>query len=127
MIPQERGIEGLSVYSYSNYPFFSKGGDRLREILGEGQEVLDSPQEILKPIPGMIVGLVVGSFSPSLLHLYHSIPHALSCTHLHAPTYPFIDPSSPAPVSWLGKGAELLKNSLNIAGCSGHWCDPAAT
>jgi hypothetical protein len=24
--------------------FFPKGGDRLRELLGEGQEVLDSPQ-----------------------------------------------------------------------------------
>ena len=49
MIPQERGIDGISVFSYSNYPFFSKGGDRLRELLGEGQEVLDSPQSYLNP------------------------------------------------------------------------------
>jgi hypothetical protein len=49
MIPQERGLKGLSVYSYFNYPFLSKGGDRLREILGEGQEVLDSPRSYLNP------------------------------------------------------------------------------
>jgi hypothetical protein len=36
MIPQERGLEGLSVYSYFNYLFLSKGGDRLCELLGEG-------------------------------------------------------------------------------------------
>jgi hypothetical protein len=47
MIPQERGLEGLSVYSYVNYPFCPKGGDRLRELLGEGQEVLDSPRSYL--------------------------------------------------------------------------------
>jgi hypothetical protein len=35
MIPQERGLEGLSVYSYL-ITLFSKGGDRLRELLGEG-------------------------------------------------------------------------------------------
>jgi hypothetical protein len=28
MIPQERGIEGINVYSYVNYPFF------LRERIG---------------------------------------------------------------------------------------------
>jgi hypothetical protein len=49
MIPQERGLEGLSVYSFFNYPFFSKGGDRLCELLGEGQEVLDSPRNYLNP------------------------------------------------------------------------------
>ena len=43
MIPQERGIEGISVYSCVNYPFFPKGGDQIRELLGEGQEVLVSP------------------------------------------------------------------------------------
>jgi hypothetical protein len=36
MIPQERGLEGISVYSYFNYPFLSMGGDQLRELLGEG-------------------------------------------------------------------------------------------
>jgi hypothetical protein len=48
MIPQERGLEGISVYSYFNYPFLSKGGDRLCELLGEGQEVLDCPRSYLK-------------------------------------------------------------------------------
>jgi hypothetical protein len=56
MIPQERGIEGLSVYSYFNYPFLSKGRDQLREILGEGQEVLDFPMSLLKPTSGMMGG-----------------------------------------------------------------------
>jgi hypothetical protein len=35
------------MYSYVNYPFFSNGGDRLHELLGEGQEVLDSPRSYL--------------------------------------------------------------------------------
>jgi hypothetical protein len=39
---------------------FSKGGDRLRELLEEVQEVLDFPTKILKPIPSLIVGLVMG-------------------------------------------------------------------
>jgi hypothetical protein len=34
MIPQERRLEGISVYSYVNHPF-SKGGKKLHEILGE--------------------------------------------------------------------------------------------
>jgi hypothetical protein len=49
MIPQERGLEGLSVYSYVNYPFFLREGIELRELLGEGQEVLDSPRSYLNP------------------------------------------------------------------------------
>jgi hypothetical protein len=72
-------------------PFLPKGGDRLRELLGEGQEVLDFPTKILKPIPGLIVGLVVGSSAPSPLRY-----PILSLTHFHALTYPSIDPSSPA-------------------------------
>jgi hypothetical protein len=79
---------------------FYKEGNQLGEILGEGQEVLDSPQEILKPITGLIVGLVVGCW------LVRSFPSTfctiISLMHFHAPTYPFIDPSSSA--SWLGKG-----------------------
>jgi hypothetical protein len=82
MIPQERGLEGLSVYSYSNYPFLSKGGHRLRELLGEGQEVLDFPTKLLKHTSSLMGGLFIGLFSPSILHSHHSIPHALSCTHL---------------------------------------------
>jgi hypothetical protein len=49
MIPREGGLEGLSVYSYVNYLFLPKGGDWLRELLGEGQEVLDSPRSYLNP------------------------------------------------------------------------------
>jgi hypothetical protein len=49
MIPQETGLEGLSFYSYFNYPFLPKGGDRLHKLLGEGQEVLDSPRSYLNP------------------------------------------------------------------------------
>jgi hypothetical protein len=36
MIPQERGLEGISVHYYYNYPFLSKGGDPLSELLREG-------------------------------------------------------------------------------------------
>jgi hypothetical protein len=127
MIPQERGIEGISVYSYYNYHFFSKGGNRLCELLGEIQEVLYSPpSKLLKLASGLIGGLIVGSFSPSLLHSHHSVPHALSFTHLHAPTYSFIDPSI-IHVLARGKGAELLKISHGIVGCSGRWCDLAMT
>jgi hypothetical protein len=106
--------------------FLSMGGDHLRELLGEGQEVLDFLTKLLKPASGMMEGLVVGSFSPSLMHSYHSIPHALSCTHLHAPTYSFIDPSV-IRVLAQGKGVELLKVSHVIVGSSGRWCDPAMT
>jgi hypothetical protein len=56
MIPQERGLEGLNAYSYFNYPFLSKGGDWLRELLGEGQEVLDFPTKLLKPASSLIGG-----------------------------------------------------------------------
>jgi hypothetical protein len=82
--------------------------------------------KLLKPTSGLMGGLVVGSFSPSLFHSHHSIPHALSCTHLHESTYLFIDPSIIHVLAW-GKGAELLKISHGIVGCSGHLCDPAMT
>jgi hypothetical protein len=58
MIPQERELEGLSVYSYFFLlPFLSKGGDQLRELLGEGQEVLVFPTRLLKPTSGLMGGL----------------------------------------------------------------------
>jgi hypothetical protein len=41
---QERELEGLSVYFlFLLITLLSKGGDQLREILGEDQEVLGSP------------------------------------------------------------------------------------
>jgi hypothetical protein len=49
MNPQERGFEGISVYSYFNYLFLFKGWDWLHELLGDGQEVLDSPRNYLNP------------------------------------------------------------------------------
>jgi hypothetical protein len=49
MIPQERELEGLSVIPIFLLPFLSKGGDQLREILGEGHEVLVVPMRLLKP------------------------------------------------------------------------------
>ena len=57
MIPQERELEGLSVIPIFLLPFFSKGGDRLRELLGEGQEVLVFPTRLLKPASGLMGGL----------------------------------------------------------------------
>jgi hypothetical protein len=47
MIPQERGLEGINVYPYVDYLFFLKGGDRLRELLGEARRFLISPQTYL--------------------------------------------------------------------------------
>jgi hypothetical protein len=49
MIPQEKGLQGINVYFLFSLPFLSKGGDRLRELLGEGQQVLDSTQKYLNP------------------------------------------------------------------------------
>jgi hypothetical protein len=113
MIPQERGLEGINIYFLFYLPFLFKEGDQLCELLGEVQEVLDSPQEIIKPITGLIVGLVVGCGSLVDGHwLVCSFPSAfctiLSLMPFHALTYPSIDPSSPA--SWLGKGKGTTKN-----------------
>jgi hypothetical protein len=58
MIPQERELEGLGVYSYFLLlPLLSKGGDQLCEIIGEGQEVLVFPTRLLKPAFGLKGGL----------------------------------------------------------------------
>jgi hypothetical protein len=44
MIPQERRLEGINVYFlFFIYPLV-EGVDQLRGILGEVQEVLDSPR-----------------------------------------------------------------------------------
>jgi hypothetical protein len=81
--------------------FSPKRGDRLRGLLEEDQEVLDFPTKILKPIPGLILGLVICSSSPSplsypILFLMH--PHTLACTHLP------IHPNSPHLCLGLEKG-----------------------
>jgi hypothetical protein len=54
MLPQERELEGLSVIPILLLPFFSKGGDWLCEIIGEGQEVLVFPTRLLKPASGLM-------------------------------------------------------------------------
>jgi hypothetical protein len=81
------------------------------------------PMKILKPIPSLIVGLVVGSSTPSLLHLYHSFPHALSCTHspIHWSILSYV-------LAWQSERKQSCwRISHAIVGCSGHWCDPAMT
>jgi hypothetical protein len=40
MIPQERGLEGLSVYSYFNYPFFLREGISYVSFLGKARRFL---------------------------------------------------------------------------------------
>ena len=57
MIPKERDLEGLSVIPIFLFPFLSKGGDRLCEVLWEGQEVLVFPMRLLKPTSGLMGGL----------------------------------------------------------------------
>jgi hypothetical protein len=49
MIPQERGIEGLSVYSYSNYPFCLREGIGYVRFLGKAKRFLISPRSYLNP------------------------------------------------------------------------------
>jgi hypothetical protein len=45
MIPQERGLEGLSVYSYVNYPFFLREGIDYVRLLGKAKRFF-IPHEI---------------------------------------------------------------------------------
>ena len=56
MIPQERDLGGLSVIPIFLLPFLSKGGDQLRELLGEVQEVIVFPTRLLKPAYGLMGG-----------------------------------------------------------------------
>jgi hypothetical protein len=81
-------------------PFLSKGGDRLRELLGEGQEVLFFPTRLLKTASGLMGGSTYDLFD--VFSFTHSFfPHTLQCMNSHTPPNPFIDPSSPT--SWLEK------------------------
>jgi hypothetical protein len=43
MIPQERRLEGLSVYSYFNYPFCLREGIDYMSFLGKAKRFLISP------------------------------------------------------------------------------------
>jgi hypothetical protein len=40
MIPQERGLEGISVYSYFNYPFCLREGINYVSFLGKARRFL---------------------------------------------------------------------------------------
>jgi hypothetical protein len=60
-------------------------------------------------------------FSLISLYIHSFFP---SCTFMHPLTHSLIHPH---PHLGLGKGAELLKISHEIVGCSGRWCDPAVT
>jgi hypothetical protein len=96
MIPQERGLEGLNVISYSIYPFCLREGISYVSFFGGGRRFL-IPHEILKPAPGLLGGLVDSSFTHFLVRSF-----IRSCVHSSYPYLSLIDPSSPA--SWLGKG-----------------------
>jgi hypothetical protein len=56
MIPQERGLEGISVYSYVNYPFFLREGIGYVSFLGKARRFLISPRRLLKPTSGLMGG-----------------------------------------------------------------------
>ena len=103
----------------------SKEGDRLHEVLGEGQEVIDSPREILKPILGLIMGLIIGLWlmliGSSSLYLLHFIPFFPSRPSMHSLTHPLIHPHLHL---GLVKGKELLRISHRTVGCNGRWCNP---
>jgi hypothetical protein len=45
MIPQERGLEGIHVYSYVNYPFFPREGVSYMSFLGKDRRFL-IPQNV---------------------------------------------------------------------------------
>jgi hypothetical protein len=44
MIPQERGLEGLHVYSYYNYPFFLRERISYMSFLGKARRFLILPE-----------------------------------------------------------------------------------
>jgi hypothetical protein len=47
MIPQERGLEGLSIDSYSNYHFCLREGISYVSFLGKAKRFLISPRSYL--------------------------------------------------------------------------------
>jgi hypothetical protein len=49
MIPQERELEEIRVYSFSNYPFFIMEGIGYVSFLGKARRFLISPRSYLNP------------------------------------------------------------------------------
>ena len=79
MIPQEREIQGLSVIPIFLLPFLSKGGDQLRELLGEGQEILFSPRGYLN-LPLVQWGGLTDDLCTIFSFTHPFLPHTLPCT-----------------------------------------------
>jgi hypothetical protein len=78
------------------------GGDWLHELLGEARRFLIFPTNILKPTPGLIVGLVFGLSTLSPLRITSLLP---SCTPMHLPTSSI----HPHLCIGLGKGDRTVK------------------
>jgi hypothetical protein len=102
MIPQERELEWLSVYSYSNYPSCLREGICDMRFLGKARRFLISPMKLLKPTSSLMGGSTDGLFIDFMyVHLFPSrtsmdpFTHSLIHPHLRL---------------GLGKGNELLKN-----------------
>jgi len=78
------GAWGTKCYSYFLITLLSKGGNRLRELLEEGQEVLIFPTRLLKLASSLMGGLEwwLGHWFPihSLILHSHTPMHALPCT-----------------------------------------------
>jgi hypothetical protein len=55
MIPQEKGLEGLSVYFYVNYPFCLREGIGYVSFLQKAGRFL-IPPKLLKPTSGLMGG-----------------------------------------------------------------------
>jgi hypothetical protein len=49
MIPQERGLEGINVYSYFNYPFCLREGIGYVSFLGKARRFLIPHEKYLNP------------------------------------------------------------------------------
>jgi hypothetical protein len=90
MIPQERGLEGINVISYSIYPFCLREGINYMSFLGEARRFL-IPHEILKPpldcwggwlIARSLLHPFMRSFTCSLIHSFILTYHSLIHPHL---------------------------------------------
>jgi hypothetical protein len=84
MIPQERGLKGLSVYFIYFFNHFCFNGEyELHEILGGKSMWFFNSKKIDKPIFGLLGGSLTHSLF--IVHIFHSIlsPFILSPT-LHS-------------------------------------------
>jgi hypothetical protein len=138
MIPQERGIEGLSIYFIFLFSiFFLMENRSYVSFLGEGQELLDS-QEFINPFlvywGDWSWFLILYSHSHSLSHYVfgfstYSCIHSRTCSlftplmdiSLHSFPHSFIFPHV---CLGLGKGDEMMKCNHGIIGCRDYWCNP---